>query len=44
MGGKFYKFVYYQQRGHISSWFSSNCEAFASELLENHEEMYYMYN
>ena len=26
-----------------SSWFSCNSEAFASELLENHDEMYLRY-
>ena len=30
-------------RGNISSTFSSNSEAFASELLENIEKMYYMH-
>ena len=31
---------YYQYRGNISSLFSSNSEADASELLENIEEMF----
>ena len=32
-------FVHYQQRGNIASRFSSNPEAFASELIENLQEM-----
>ena len=35
--------IYYKYRGNISSRFSSNSEAFASELLENLEEMFLRY-
>ena len=34
---------YYRKRGNISSGFSNNFEAFASELLENHEYMFPFY-
>ena len=32
-----------KQRGNISSKFSSNSEAFASELLQNIKEMFFRY-
>ena len=34
---------YYQERKHIPSRFSNNSEAYASELLENLEDMFSLY-